>query len=64
MVRMIYITKKWYTSKTFWLNTIIGVIAAVELIGNLKMIPLEYVALIGGLLNIVLRTHFTDTKLK
>ncbi len=56
--------KPWYRSKTFWINTLAGTIAALTYLADVQWMPREVVAVITGLalpvINIVLRWVNTD----
>jgi hypothetical protein len=55
-------TKKWYESKTVWLNVITTAVGILTLLS--ESLPEEYTAVILtiiGALNVVLRVWFTNT---
>ena len=59
--------KKWYESKTTWLNIVTTLIAIVVMVREQIPVPEEYVwilVLVTGILNIVLRVWFTDTEIE
>jgi len=59
-------TKKWWTSKLFWINLVATVTAAADQLLELNMLTPEiYGYVLGslGIVNIVIRLFFTDTKL-
>lgn len=57
-------TKKWYQSKTIWLNIITGVLAILALPEFISLLPvseLPYVALVNAVGNAILRMINTTT---
>ena len=55
--------KSWYTSKTLWFNILSGILVIVQLATEQAWISIETQALIIVVVNFILRTWFTDTKL-
>jgi len=57
--------KRWYRSKTVWLNLIVITVAAYNMItaGSLNDLALPFLALLSGSFNLYLRTQKTDVKL-
>ena len=58
--------KVWYQSKLVWVNTITMIVAVLTMLSEGNLIPLEgvpWVLFAVGVLNLVLRIWFTDTKL-
>lgn len=59
--------KEWYKSKVLWIGVITTLIGALSLLATLlqqaSITPSDVVLFSVGVLNIVLRVWFTDTKL-
>jgi hypothetical protein len=59
--------KSWYTSKLFWLGVINFMIGSLALVGEFlsksDFSPLAVTTLATGVLVVVLRVWFTDTKI-
>ena len=47
--------KPWYTSKTLWFNIVTLALGIVQLVSDVYIIPEDYLALILGVGNLVLR---------
>ena len=54
--------KKWYLSKTVWVNALIMLIGIIDNAAQLKLIDPEKLIFIGAIANLVLRT-LTKTEL-
>lgn len=59
--------KPWYTSKLVWLGIISTLIGALQLVASLlaqsTITPSDITLLIVGILGVVMRVWFTDTKI-
>ena len=59
--------KQWYQSKTLWFNILVGLIFLIDLITAQKLIPadvLPYVIIGTSFINYILRTYFTQEKVR
>lgn len=55
--------KKFWQSKTFWANIIGLVLVSLQYAGTVNWIPNDVLVFVLAILNLVLRTFFTSTKL-
>lgn len=61
-------SKSMFASKTFWINTIGVALEIAQLVSGLRVVPSQYMALILGVLNVVMRSltnqpvHFVAPK--
>ena len=55
-------TKKWWKSKTIWMNLISGLLEGTQLLTGTQIIPAGVLTIIVNVLNIVLR-HISDVPL-
>jgi len=56
-------TKRPWRSKILWFNLVSGIVATAQALSHTTYIPIEYLAAVIALGNVVLRVWFTDTKL-
>lgn len=55
--------KKFWQSKTFWANIIGLVLVSLQYAGTVNWIPNDVLVFVLAILNLILRTFFTSTKL-
>jgi hypothetical protein len=56
--------KKWYQSKTVWFNLLTGLLTSLGLAqGVVPPEAIPYIATLSGIVNVILRVWFTDTKI-
>ena len=53
--------KMWYTSKTIWFNVITSVLMIATGLQAINIVPVQYLAVINLVGNVILRVWFTNT---
>lgn len=55
--------KPWWKSKTLFLNLVLFGVAIIDIVAETRWIEPQYLLVVGGVLNAVLRIWFSDSKL-